>query len=108
MVDAARQGGGAAGVDNAKGTTELPLPWTWLWDVGLGSPPWMRPQGRQRVAAVVEDAERGGMGAALDEAAGTAELPLPLTWTPVVDRGHSCEQGRGDRRGVPTMADAVG
>ena len=46
-------------------------------------------------------------GAPLDEAAGTAELPLQLAWTPVVGRGRRYKQGSGDGRGV-AVVDATG
>ena len=108
MVEAARQGGGVAAVYEAAGTTELPPPLTWLRDTGEGSPPWMRPKGRQTVAALVEDTERGGGDAALDENVRTAEFPLPLTWTPVVGRGRRFEQGRGNGQGVVVVVNAVG
>ena len=108
--------GGVAAVNEAEGRGgELP-PFLRPQDKGEGPPPWTRPRGRRNflcsgrsygtlgkgrrrgrgrgdekgVAAVVEDMEQVGVAAAFDEATGTAELPLTLTWTPVVGRGRRC------------------
>jgi hypothetical protein len=60
------------------------------------------------VAAVVKDAERGEGSATMDEAMGTAELPLALTWMLVTERGPRCKQSRGDRRGIDIVVDTTG
>ena len=54
--EATGQGGEAAVMDTAAGTTELPLLWTWAIGCGEGLLPWTRPWGGQGGVAVVGQA----------------------------------------------------
>jgi hypothetical protein len=56
------RGGGFTAVDEAAGTAELSLPWTWSWDGVEGSPPWTRPRDGGGFAAVDEVAGTRGRG----------------------------------------------
>jgi hypothetical protein len=102
------RGAEATAVNEASGTAYLPPLWTRQWAVGRGCR-CGRSRGEGRGVASVEVAVgQGGEANAVDEAAGTGDLPLLCTWAMGCGEVLLPCRGRGEGRGVSAVVDAVG